>query len=83
MYRRGMSLIAFVVKATRGGRTTIPQELGEIYGIQEGDDLLVSDEGCKLVLRRIRRLETGACVDAGFGKVAELKAGVEKMRERY
>jgi len=72
-----------VVKVTRRGQTTIPREIREKYGIKEGDDLIISDEYGKIVLKHIPKLEDLAGIDSGFGKIAEMKKEVDRMRESY
>lgn len=72
-----------VVKVTRRGQTTIPIEFREKLGIEEGDELVVelTEEG--LLFRVIPRLEELAGVDAGFGRIEEIKGEIEKLREEY
>jgi len=72
-----------VVKVTRRGQTTIPAEFREKFRIKEGDELVVESTERGLLLKVIPRLEELAGVDAGFGKVEEIKREVEKLREEY
>ena len=72
-----------VVKVTRRGQTTIPREIREKYGIKEGDNLVITDEDGKLVLKHIPKLEDLAGVDSGFGKITEMKREIDRMRESY
>lgn len=72
-----------VVRVTRRGQTTIPLEFREKYGIDEGDKLVVEDTQEGLLFRVVPRLDKLAGVDAGFGKVEEVKKEIEKLREEY
>jgi len=76
-------MTAHVVKVTRRGQTTIPQELREKYGIKEGDDLMIEDIDGRLVIRRIPKLQDLAGADSDSGEAEEVKKEVEKMREEY
>jgi AbrB family looped-hinge helix DNA binding protein len=72
-----------VVKVTRRGQTTIPEEFRRKYDIQEGDSLLVEDEDGKIVIRTIKNLVDLSGVDSEFGTSKQLKAEVEKLRKEY
>ncbi|MCK5291176.1 MAG: AbrB/MazE/SpoVT family DNA-binding domain-containing protein [Thermoplasmata archaeon] len=72
-----------VVKVTRRGQTTIPEEFRRKYDIQEGDSLLVEDENGKIVIRTIKSLLDLGGVDSEFGTPKQLKAEVEKLRKEY
>ena len=76
-------MTAHVVKVTRRGQTTIPQELREKYGIKEGDDLMIEDIDGRLVIRRIPKLQDLAGTDSDSDEAEEVKKEVEKMREEY
>ena len=76
-------MTAHVVKVTRRGQTTIPQELREKYGIKEGDDLLIEDIDGRLVIRRVPKLQDLAGTDSDSDEAEEVKKEVEKMREEY
>ncbi|MBI2938016.1 MAG: AbrB/MazE/SpoVT family DNA-binding domain-containing protein [Thaumarchaeota archaeon] len=76
-------MTAHVVKVTRRGQTTIPQELREKYGIKEGDDLMIEDIDGQLVIRRIPKLQDLAGADSDSGEAEEVKKEVEKTREEY
>ena len=76
-------MTAHVVKVTRRGQTTIPQELREKYGIKEGDDLMIEDIDGRIVIRRIPKLQDLAGADSDSGEAEEVKKEVEKMREEY
>jgi antitoxin PrlF len=69
------------VKVTRKGQTTIPTEIREKLGIKEGDDLSVETVDQQIVFKRIPKLEDCAGIFAGHADVAELKKGIEKLRE--
>lgn len=72
-----------IVKVTRRGQTTIPVEFRQRFGIREGDELVVEPTENGLLLKVIPKLEEMAGVDAGFGKVEEVKQMIEKLREEY
>lgn len=72
-----------VVKVTRRGQTTIPEEFRRKYDIQEGDSLLVEDENGRIIIRTIKRLEDLGGADSEFGTPKQLKAEVEKLRKEY
>lgn len=72
-----------IVKVTRRGQTTIPLEFREKLGIREGDELLVESTKEGVLFKVIPRLEDLAGVDAGFGRVGEIKQETEKLREEY
>ena len=72
-----------IVKVTRRGQTTIPEEFRRKYDIQEGDSLLVEDEDGKIIIRTIKSLENLGGVDSEFGTPKQLKAEVEKLRKEY
>lgn len=72
-----------VVKVTRRGQTTIPLEFRKIYGIKEGDELIVEAREGGIFFRPLPKLEELAGVDSRFGDVEELKREVEKLREEY
>ncbi len=72
-----------IVKVTRRGQTTIPEEFRRKYDIQEGDSLLMEDEDGKIVIRTIKRLEDLGGTDSEFGTPKQLKAEVEKLRKEY
>lgn len=76
-------MTAHVVKVTRRGQTTIPQELREKYGIKEGDDLMIEDIDGRLVIRRVPKLQDLAGTDSDSDEAEEVKKEVEKMREEY
>jgi AbrB family looped-hinge helix DNA binding protein len=73
-----------VVKVTRKGQTTIPAEIRQKLGINEGDDLLVevTDQG-QVVFSPFRRLEDCAGIYSKHGKPEEMKKEIEKIREEY
>jgi AbrB family looped-hinge helix DNA binding protein len=72
-----------IVKVTRRGQTTIPVELRQKLGIKEGDQLMVEATEKGILFIRIPRLEDMAGVDAKYGKVEEIKKGIDKLREEY
>ena len=72
-----------VVKVTRRGQTTIPEEFRRKYDIQEGDSLLVEDENGRIIIHTIKRLEDLGGADSEFGTPKQLKAEVEKLRKEY
>jgi AbrB family looped-hinge helix DNA binding protein len=72
-----------IVKVTRRGRTTIPVDLRRKYDIKEGDSLLVNDEGGRIVMRTIKRLEDLGGIDSEFGTPQQLKAETEKLRRGF
>ncbi len=72
-----------VVKVTRRGQTTIPEEYRTRLGISEGDNLLIEENERGLLVRRIPNLLTLAGVDAEYGTPEEAKKVVDRMREEY
>jgi AbrB family looped-hinge helix DNA binding protein len=72
-----------IVKVTRRGQTTIPEEVRRRFDIREGDNLLVEDEDDRIVIRTIKRLEDLGGVDSEFGTPKELKAKVERLRKEF
>lgn len=46
-----------MVKVTRKRQVTIPKEIGEKLGIEEGDYLKVRLEGNKIVMEKVRSLK--------------------------
>lgn len=47
---RGMSKMSKVIKVTQG-KITIPKEMRKKYGIEDGDELVIEDNGGELVLK--------------------------------
>lgn len=72
-----------VVKVTRRGQTTIPAQFRQQLGIKQGDQLMVEATEKGVLFTRIPRLEDMAGVDAGYGKVEEIKKEIDKLREEY
>jgi len=72
-----------IVKVTRRGQTTIPAEFRKRFGIKEGDELIWEHTEAGLLLKAFPKLEESAGIDAGFGRVEEIKRQVEKLREEY
>ncbi len=68
---------------TRKGQVTIPAELRKKYGIREGMRMQVLDEPTGLTLRPIPRMEDLAGVDAGKYSVSEMKAKLDRLRQRW
>lgn len=77
------SIMRHVVKVTRRGQTTIPEEFRRKYDIQEGDSLRVEDGHGKIVIRKIKKLEDLGGADSIFGTPEQLKAEAEKLRREY
>jgi antitoxin PrlF len=71
------------VKVTRKGQTTIPIEIREQLGIEEGDELMVEATQEGVLFKRIPRLTELAGIFAGHADVEELKKEIDKMREEY
>lgn len=72
-----------IVKVTRRGQTTIPQEFRKKYGIKEGDELLVESTKDGLLFKVIPKLEESAGIYAKYGNVEEIKRQIDKLREEY
>ena len=72
-----------IVKVTRRGQTTIPQEFRKKFGIKEGDELVVEPTEDGLLFKVIPKLEESAGIYARFGNVDEIKRQIEKLREEY
>jgi AbrB family looped-hinge helix DNA binding protein len=72
-----------IVKVTRRGQTTIPQEFRKKYGIKEGDKLLVESTKDGLLFKVIPKLEESAGIDSKFGNPEEIKQKIDKLREEY
>lgn len=72
-----------IVKVTRRGQTTIPEEFRRKYGIREGDYLLVEDENGRIVIRTIEKLEDLGGVDSKFSTPEKMKAEVKRLRKEY
>lgn len=73
----------YIVKITRRGQATIPIELREKYGVEEGDKVLFEDREGEIVIRVIPRLEEMAGIYAGLATPEEMKKRVDKLREEY
>ena len=71
------------VKVTRKGQTTIPVEIREQLGIEEGDELIVEATDQSVVFRKIPPIEDCVGMFAGHASVEELKKEIDKMREEY
>ena len=71
------------VKVTRKGQTTIPVEIREQLGIEEGDELIVEATDQSVVFRKIPRIEDCVGMFAGHTNLDELKKEIDKMREEY
>ena len=69
------------VKVTRHGQTTIPKEIREKFGIEEGSVLLVEAGKDAIVLRLVPRLEDLAGSLAKYGKVDDVKKDLDRSRE--
>lgn len=72
-----------IVKVTRRGQTTIPEEFRRKYDIHEGDSLLVEEEDGRIVIRKIKRLEDLGGTDSEFGTPEQLRAEVERLRKEF
>lgn len=73
-----------VVKVTRKGQITIPIDLRQKLGINEGDELLVeATEQGNIVLKPIRKLEDCAGIYSKYGTPEEAKKELDKIREEY
>ncbi len=72
-----------VVKVTRRGQTTIPEEYRTRLGINEGDNLLIEETERGLLVRPIPNLLALVGVDAEYGAPEEAKKVVDRMREEY
>lgn len=73
-----------VVKVTRKGQTTIPVNLRQKLGINEGDELLVeATEQGNILFKPIRKLEDCAGIYSKYDTPEEMKKELDKIREEY
>jgi AbrB family looped-hinge helix DNA binding protein len=73
-----------VVKVTRKGQTTIPVNLRQKLGINEGDELLVeATEQGNILLKPIRKLEDCAGIYSKYATPEAVKKEIDKIREEY
>jgi len=75
--------LGVVVKVTRRGQTTLPIEQRLKLGIKEGDDLVIEETEHGLLVRRVPDLMDLAGVDAKYGRPAEARMMIERMRKEY
>ena len=57
MWQWVVKLTEYVVKVHRKGMIALPPELREKYGIEEGSEVVLVDEGGQVILLPKRRLE--------------------------
>ncbi len=68
------------VLVTRKGQTTIPVELREKYGIEEGSRLVVSDTGDGILFRKAATTAELAGSGAQFATPEEMKELLDRLR---
>jgi len=69
------------VKVTRKGQTTIPVQLREKYGIEEGTRLVVLDTGEGILFRRAKSTTDLAGSGSSKATSKEMKRLLDKLRE--
>ncbi|WFO74946.1 AbrB/MazE/SpoVT family DNA-binding domain-containing protein [Desulfurococcaceae archaeon MEX13E-LK6-19] len=70
-----------LVKVTRKGQITIPKDIRNALGINEGDYVVVRVEGNRIIIEKPRLPEPGEPV--GLDKYRELIKELEEMRSRW
>jgi len=72
-----------IVKVTRRGQTTIPQNLRQKFGIKEGDRLIVEATEKGILFKPVPNFLDLIGVDAGYATVEEVNKMIDKLREEY
>ncbi len=70
-----------LVKVTRKGQITIPKDIRDTLGINEGDYVVVRVEGNRIIIEKPRLPEPGEPV--GLDKYRKLIKELEEMRSRW
>ncbi len=72
-----------IVKVTRRGQTTIPQNLRKRFNIKEGDRLIVEATENGILFKPVPNILDMVGIDAGYATVEQVNKMIDKLREEY